>query len=156
MMKFILTAVMFLLFAETIVAQKSNKNVTNSTTASINSGSLKAVDTAVTKRVVAIKVKDIVDSPPEYVGGDVALYTFVYQRLRFPNNAEMVDCTVYVGFVVNENGSLSNIAVQKGFNRAYNEEAVRLVEAMPKWKAGVHEGKATKVAWVIPIKFKLN
>ena len=156
MIKFILTAVMFLLFVETMVALKSKKNVTNSTTASINSVGPKAVDTAVTKRVEPIKVKDIVDSPPQYVGGDAALYTFVYQRLRFPNDAEMVDCTVYVGFIVNENGSLSNIAVQKGFNRAYNEEAVRLVEAMPKWKVGVHEGKATKVAWVIPIKFKLN
>ena len=126
MIKFILSAVMFLLFAQTMVAQKSKKNVNDNTTASINGVGPKSVDTAVTKRVEAIKVKDIVDSPPEYVGGDAARYTFVYQRLRFPNNAEMVDCTVYVGFVVNENGSLSNIAVQKGFNRAYNEEAVRL------------------------------
>ena len=94
-MKFILTAVMFLLFAQTMVAQKSKKNVNDNTTASINGVGPKSVDTVVTKRVEAIKVKDIVDLPPEYVGGDAALYTFVYQRLRFPNDAEMVDCTVY-------------------------------------------------------------
>ena len=156
MIKSILISVMMLLSVQTMVAQKSKKNTSNEPTARINPKSVTSVDTFVVKRVEKVLTRDIVDSPPEYVGGDAALYTFVYQRLRFPNDAEMVDCTVYVGFVVNENGSLSNIAVQKGFSRAYNDEAVRLVEAMPKWKAGVHEGKPTKVAWVIPIKFKLN
>ena len=156
MMKSIFTAVLFLLFVQTMTAQKSKKNDIDGATASINTVNTTVVDTVVAKRVKATPVKNIVDSPPQYVGGDAALYTFIYQRLRFPNNAEMVDCTVYVGFIVNENGSLSNVAVQKGFSRAYNDEAVRLVEAMPKWQAGVHEGKPAKVSWVIPIKFKLN
>lgn len=156
MMKSILILVMTLFFFQTMSAQKSKRNAAKETAASTNTVTTTIVDTAIIKHFEPINAKNIVDSPPEYVGGDAALYTFVYQRLRFPSNAEMVDCTVYVGFIVNENGSLSNIAVQKGFSRAYNDEAVRLVEAMPKWKAGIHEGKPTKVAWVIPIKFKMN
>jgi periplasmic protein TonB len=131
MMKMILVSAFALLISQVATAQ-SNAEETPSAAASI------------------------VDSPPQYVGGDVALYTFVYQRLKFPSDAEMTECTVYVGFTVNEDGSLKNIAVKKGFNRGYNEEAVRVVAAMPRWRAGRHQGKATKVAWVIPIRFKLS
>ncbi len=101
-------------------------------------------------------VLDIVDSPPEYVGGEVALYTFIYQKLRFPTDLEMRECTVYVGFVVNEDGSLSDIAVKRGFGRDYNQAAVKVVEAMPKWRAGKHLGELKKVAKVLPIRFKIG
>jgi periplasmic protein TonB len=99
---------------------------------------------------------NIVDSPPEYVGGETALYTFIYQRLKFPVDLEMRECTVYVGFVVNEDGSLSNIAVKRGFGRDYNQAAVKVIEAMPKWRAGRHQGELKKVAKVLPIRFKVS
>jgi periplasmic protein TonB len=98
----------------------------------------------------------VVDTPPEYVGGDVELYTFIYQRLRLPNDPNMAECTVYVGFVVKEDGSLTDISVKRGFSKWYNEEAIRVVESMPKWKAGRHEGKVRRVAKVLPIRFKIN
>jgi periplasmic protein TonB len=101
-------------------------------------------------------VLNVVDSPPEYIGGEIALYTFIYQRLRLPFDAQMRECTVYVGFIVNENGSLSDISVKKGFGKDYNEAAVRVVEAMPKWRAGSHQGELRKVAWTLPIRFKLD
>jgi periplasmic protein TonB len=100
-------------------------------------------------------VLTIVDTPPEFVGGDLALYTFVYQKLKFPSDSEMAECTVYIEFVVNEDGSLSNIGVKKGFSNAYNEEAIKVVAAMPKWRSGKHEGQARRVARVLPIRFKL-
>ncbi len=100
-------------------------------------------------------VLTIVDTPPEFVGGDLALYTFVYQKLKFPSDSEMAECTVYIEFVVNEDGSLSNIGVKKGFNNAYNEEAIKVVASMPKWRSGKHEGQARRVARVLPIRFKL-
>ena len=99
-------------------------------------------------------VLTIVDTPPEYVGGDVALYTYIYQRLKLPPDG-MTECTVYVGFVVNEDGSLSNVAVKKGFSRDYNEAAVRVVEKLPKWRAGSDKGELRKVAIVLPIRFKV-
>jgi periplasmic protein TonB len=101
-------------------------------------------------------VLDVVDTPPQYAAGEVALYTFIYQRLKFPPDSDMLECTVYVGFVVNEDGSLKNIAVKKGFNRAYNEEAVRVVSALPKWRGGKHQGRPRKVSWVIPIRFRFG
>jgi TonB family protein len=103
-----------------------------------------------------LPVLTFADTPPEYVGGDVALYTYIYQRLRFPPNAEMKECTVYIGFVVNENGSISDIAIKKGFSSDYNEAAVRVIKGMPKWKPGKQDGVARKVAWVMPIRFKLD
>jgi TonB family protein len=99
-------------------------------------------------------VLTIVDTPPEYIGGDVALYTYIYQRLKLPPDA-MMECTVYVGFVVNENGTLSNVSVKKGFSRDYNEAAVRVIETLPKWRAGSHKGELRKVAMVLPIRFKI-
>ena len=100
-------------------------------------------------------VLNIVDTPPEYIGGEVALYTYIYQRLKFPVDANMTECTVYVSLVVNEDGSLSNVSVKKGFSHSYNEEAIRVVESMPKWRAGSHEGQLARVAKVLPIRFKL-
>lgn len=100
-------------------------------------------------------VLTIVDTPPEFVGGEIALYTFVYQKLKFPSDPEMVECTVYIEFIVNEDGSLSNIGVKRGFSTAYNEEAVRVVASMPKWRSGKHEGQPRRVTRVLPIRFKL-
>jgi TonB family protein len=97
----------------------------------------------------------IVDTPPEYIGGETALYTYIYQRLKFPADANMTECTVYVSLVVNEDGSLSNVSVKKGFSHSYNEEAIRVVESMPKWRAGSHEGQLARVSRVLPIRFKL-
>jgi TonB family protein len=103
----------------------------------------------------AMPVLNIVDTPPEYIGGEVALYTYIYQRLKFPADANMTECTVYVSLVVNEDGTLSNISVKKGFSQSYNEEAIRVVESMPRWRAGSHEGRLARVEKVLPIRFKL-
>ena len=104
----------------------------------------------------AAPVLNIVDTPPEYIGGEIALYTYIYQRLKFPADADMSECTVYVSLVVNEDGTLSNVSVPKGFSHSYNQEAMRVVESMPKWRAGSHEGQLVRVQKVLPIRFKLN
>jgi TonB family protein len=103
----------------------------------------------------AMPVLNIVDTPPEYIGGEVALYTYIYQRLKFPVDANMIECTVYVSLIVNEDGTLSNISVKKGFSQSYNQEAIRVVESMPRWRAGSHEGRLARVEKVLPIRFKL-
>jgi periplasmic protein TonB len=108
-----------------------------------------------TSKSLNLPVLTIVDTPPEFVGGEIALYTYVYQKLKFPSDSEMAECTVYIEFVVNEDGSLSNIGVKKGFSNAYNEEAIKVVASMPKWRSGKHEGQARRVARVLPIRFKL-
>jgi TonB family protein len=110
---------------------------------------------SVTPKSVNTQVFTIVDPPHEFVGGDVALYTYVYRKLKFPPDPEMVECTVYVEFVVNEDGSLSNVSVKKGFSRGYNEEAMKVVASMPKWRSGTHEGQPIRVARTVPIRFKL-
>jgi periplasmic protein TonB len=133
-MKSILTGTLILLFTHILVGQNTEVYAEKK-------------DTTVMK---------MVDTPPEYVGGDVELYTFIYQRLRLPNDPNMAECTVYIGFVVKEDGTLTDISVKRGFSKWYNEEAVRVVEAMPRWKAGKHEGKARRVAKVLPIRFKIN
>jgi Gram-negative bacterial TonB protein C-terminal len=133
-MKSVLTSTLILLFTQILMGQ-SNEVYTEKK------------DTSVLK---------MADTPPEYVGGDAELYTFIYQRLRLPNDANMSECTVYVGFVVKEDGSLTDVSVKRGFSKWYNEEAVRVVESMPRWKAGTHDGKVRRVAKVLPIRFKLH
>jgi outer membrane biosynthesis protein TonB len=63
---------------------------------------------------------------------------------------------VYIGFVVQKDGSLSNVSIKRGISSDCNEEAVRVISAMPKWKPGMQDGKAVAVAYTLPIKFKLE
>ena len=63
--------------------------------------------------------------------------------------------TVYVNFVVEPDGSISNISVGRGIGGGCDEEAVRVVKMMPKWKPGRQRGKAVRVSFNLPIHFKL-
>jgi len=64
--------------------------------------------------------------------------------------------TVYVSFVVEKDGSISNVKALKGVGGGCNEEAVRVVKEMPKWKPGTDKGKPVRVQFNMPIQFKLK
>ncbi|MCF6171583.1 MAG: energy transducer TonB [Bacteroidales bacterium] len=63
---------------------------------------------------------------------------------------------VYVSFVVEKDGSISNVAVLRGIGGGCDEEAVRVVQNMPKWKPGIQMGRAVRVSFHIPVKFTLR
>ena len=64
--------------------------------------------------------------------------------------------TVYVGFVVEKDGTLSDIKVLRGIGGGCDEEAIRMVEMMPKWKPGKQRGKEVRVPFTMPVRFKLD
>jgi protein TonB len=99
----------------------------------------------------------IVEEQPIPVGGIAAFYDFVGSNLQYPARAARmgIEGRVFVEFVVEKDGSLTNIRVAKGIGGGCDEEAVRVLAAAPKWKAGRQRGNPVRVRMVMPIMFKL-
>lgn len=104
------------------------------------------------------EVFDIVEESPEYTGGMEALAKFLQKQLRYPAKASRmgIEGTVYVGFIVDQKGAITEVKVMKGIDDSCDAEAVRVISKMPNWKPGKQRGQAVKVRYVMPIKFKLN
>jgi TonB family protein len=99
----------------------------------------------------------IVEQHPEYPEGAKAMFDYMNSNIKYPEEARKlgVEGTVYVGFVVEKDGSLSRITVKRGIGSGCNEEAVRIIKTLPNWKPGFVKGKAVRTAYTLPIKFKL-
>ena len=95
---------------------------------------------------------------PEYPGGEQAMMNYVATNVKYPQAAidKNISGRVMVGFVVEKDGSITDVQVVKGIGGGCNEEAVRVVKAMPKWKPGKEKGKAVRVHYLLPITFKLK
>ena len=104
------------------------------------------------------EVYQVVEETPEYPGGTEAMYKFLSENIHYPEKAkeEGVEGRVYVAFVVEADGRLSDIKVLRGIGGGCDEEALRVVEAMPRWKPGRNQGKAVRVQYHLPIVFKLS
>ena len=99
----------------------------------------------------------VVEDLPEFTGGHKELEKFLKENLRFPDEARKTNIsrTVYVRFVVEKSGRLNHIEIIRGVGYGCDEEAIRLVKAMPKWKAGKQRGKPVRVQFILPVKFHL-
>lgn len=99
----------------------------------------------------------VVEQMPEFENGVKAMYEFLGKNIVYPAVAREngIEGTVYVGFVVSKDGTIRDVQIKRGIGGGCNEEAVRVVKMMPKWKAGKQNGKAVNVAFTIPVKFKL-
>ena len=106
----------------------------------------------------AKKIYTVVEQKPEYVGGDAALFKFLATHIKYPSEAvnKKTEGIVYVGFVVNSNGSLSTFTIKRGVGNGCDEEALRVIKMMPNWIAGREKGNPVRVAYTLPIKFKLE
>jgi periplasmic protein TonB len=99
-----------------------------------------------------------VEQAPEFVNGLNAMYKFLKENMKYPAVAREngIEGSVYVGFVVGKDGTIRDVKVKRGIGGGCNEEAIRVVELMPKWNPGKQNGKAVNVSFTIPIKFKLD
>jgi len=100
-----------------------------------------------------------VDENPEFEGGHAALLAFVRKNLVYPSAAVELgkQGTVYAKFVVDETGKVSNIFLQNNLGCGLDDEAMRVLKMIPKFKSpGKMQGKAVKTYYQIPIKFKLG
>jgi len=109
------------------------------------------------ERFTVVYEYNCVDSQPHFPGGDIAMIQFINHERRYPSEAydRGVQGRVLCGFVVNEDGSISNVEVMRGVEDSLNREAVRIISEMPDWKAGELDGRAVPVYCVLPIPFRL-
>jgi protein TonB len=100
----------------------------------------------------------VVENQPEPEGGMAAFYKYVGKEMDYPKQARRmgVEGRVFMQFVVDKDGSLTDIKVLKGIGSGCDEEAMRVLQAAPKWKPGKQRGRPVKVRMSIPIVFKLN
>ena len=104
-----------------------------------------------------IKEFSSVDVLPEFPGGLETWSNYLQGNLKYPKLAKdnKVTGRVIVSFIVEKDGSLSEIKVLRGLGAGLDEEAVRVLKASPKWRPGIQDGKAVRVAYTMPIFFQL-
>jgi protein TonB len=100
----------------------------------------------------------VVEQMPAFEGGNAALFKYLGENLKYPVMAREngVEGTVVVQFVVNEDGSIVTPAVVRDIGAGCGEEALRVVKGMPRWQPGKQRGKAVRVQFNLPIRFKLE
>lgn len=100
----------------------------------------------------------VVEKMPEYPGGKEAMYAFLGQNTKYPQDAKEkgIQGKVYVTFVIEKDGSVSHVKVLRGVSESLDKEAMRVIKTMPNWKPGTQRGKAVRVQYNFPIKFTLD
>jgi len=93
-----------------------------------------------------------------FIGGLPELYKYIGETLKYPVTAQMagIQGRVYIHFLINKDGSITDVKVVKSINKDIDAEAVRIVREMPKWKPGRFEGKLVINEFTLPINFKLE
>ena len=100
----------------------------------------------------------IVEDMPEFPGGELALRKWISNNVKYPVIAAEngIQGKVYVTFVVDKDGSISNARVARGVDPSLDQEALRVVNNLPKWKPGKQRGKPVRVSYTVPINFQLQ
>lgn len=100
----------------------------------------------------------IVEDPASPIGGMTAFYKYVGEKIKYPPQARRmgVEGRVFVEFIIDKDGSITEVRAVKGIGAGCDEEAVRILQGAPKWKAGKQRGKPVKQKMVLPITFKLG
>ena len=100
---------------------------------------------------------DITYRNPEFPGGDNELLNYISNNLKYPESAKAngISGRVPILLTINEKGEITDAKVIRGICPELDEEAVRLVKAMPKWEPGYENGKAKTSYLMLPINFKL-
>ena len=104
------------------------------------------------------EIFQIVEEMPSFPGGEAELLKYVATHIKYPQIAREtgIQGRVFVGFVVEPDGSVSNVKILRGIGGGCDEEAVRVIKSLPKWKPGKQRGKAVRVSYQIPVLFKLQ
>ena len=100
----------------------------------------------------------VVENMPEFPGGDLGLMKYIQKNVKYPAIAKEYNITgkVYVSFIVDRSGSVTNVKIVRGVDKNLDTEAMRVVKSLPKYKPGKQRGKSVRVMFTIPINFTLN
>lgn len=110
------------------------------------------------KPEVATKVFDVVEEMPSFPGGQGALMSYLASNIKYPVVAQEngVQGRVTVSFVVERDGSISDVRVARSVDPSLDREAQRVVKSMPRWKPGKQNGSAVRVKYTVPVVFRLQ
>lgn len=100
----------------------------------------------------------LVEQMPEFPGGDNALLAYLQKNIKYPAKAlkNNIQGTVIINFIVNADGSIRQAKVTRGIGGNCDEEALRVVNKMPKWKPGKQGGETVPVYYDVPVTFKID
>jgi len=100
----------------------------------------------------------VVEDMPEFPGGDAKMFEYISKNLEYPPLAKenSIQGRVVVQFVVDENGKITNAKILKGIGWGCDEEALKVINSMPRWKPGKQRNKAVPVRYNLPIRFVLG
>ncbi len=95
---------------------------------------------------------------PSFPGGDTELMRFLATNIQYPNAAKKnnIQGVVALTFIVEKDGSVSNVTILRDIGGGCAAEAARVVEMMPKWTPGMFDGEAVRVRYTLPVRFKLD
>lgn len=110
------------------------------------------------QHIITDEVFTIVEKMPEFLGGTEALLEFFGNKIKLPKAAKENDIqgVVVLGFTVEKDGSISNLNVVRDIGGGCGEEATRVAKQMPKWSPGMQNGQTVRVAFRLPIRFKID
>ena len=126
--------ILFILFSVSMIAQVQNSPVAEDTT-----------------------VYTIVDITPKFPEGSDAMYKFIYSKFNYEKLAEIdVQGMIYIEFVVEKDGNLTDIKITRSLDSSCDKEAIRILRLMPKWEPGKLRNKNVRTKIKIPITIKLE
>lgn len=104
------------------------------------------------------EIFQVVENAPAFPGGDMARMKFLQDNIKYPimSKESGIQGTVYVTFVVERSGAVTDVKILRGIGGGCDEEAMRVVKNMPKWEPGKQRGKPVRVQFNMPIKFTLS
>lgn len=110
------------------------------------------------EEIVEAEIFKVVEEMPEFPGGPAKLLEYIGKNVKYPMMARESDIQgkVFVQFVVEPDGSISKVQLLRGIGGGCDEEAMRVVQSMPKWKPGKQRGAPVRVQYMVPIVFKLQ
>ena len=98
----------------------------------------------------------VVEDMPQFPGGNVTKW--IAKNVKYPQLAQEngIQGKVFIKFVIEKDGSITDVQVSRGVDASLDKEAIRVIKAMPKWKPGKQRGKAVRVSYTLPINFQLS
>lgn len=119
---------------------------------------LDCIDTEIKLEDPTGPIVDVPEIEPSFVGGEAALAEYIKAKVRYPEMlAQMgVGGVAYVEFVVNTDGSISNVVTKNDLHKDLKAEAERVINGMPAWIPGEQAGKKVRVRYVVPINFQVK
>lgn len=104
------------------------------------------------------KIFTYVEEMPTFPGGETAMYEYIQKNIKYPPLARENGITgrVYINFLVDKEGRISNVKLLRGIGYGCDEEALRVIKAMPAWKPGKQNGRPVQVSYNMPVNFTLK